>query len=86
MEDGEVGVINIIFFQLLVHPVAVDGGWGSWSDSGKCTRSCGTGTQLRTRICDSPKADHGGLPCVGPGHTKVPCNTHPCIGNIIISI
>lgn len=34
--------------------VRQDGGWGSWSKLGSCSRSCGTGVRFRTRQCNNP--------------------------------
>ncbi|XP_056001739.1 coadhesin-like [Ostrea edulis] len=41
------------------------GNWGSWKKNGKCSKSCGYGTQryYKTRACIGPK--HGGRPCRG---------------------
>ncbi|XP_048583185.1 uncharacterized protein LOC5513112 isoform X3 [Nematostella vectensis] len=48
------------------------GGYGLWSLWGSCSKLCGTGTQLRTRICHSRKS------CVGPSTQVRHCNPQPC--------
>lgn len=32
-----------------------DGNWGSWSEYGQCSQTCGGGLQFRTRECDNPR-------------------------------
>ena len=60
-------------------PVGVDGSWGSWKPwNGKCSRSCGGGTETWWRECDSPAPAHGGKSCPGSASEKRSCNTQPC--------
>ena len=35
-------------------PEPVDGGWGSWSGWGSCTKPCGVGIRSTERQCDNP--------------------------------
>lgn len=67
----------------------VDGNWGSWSDVTGCTFPCGGGTQQRTRLCNNPPAQEGGLECLLTGqngqrgkeeNVAQPCNEQPCPG------
>ncbi|KAM9741697.1 A disintegrin and metalloproteinase with thrombospondin motifs 2-like isoform 2-T2 [Menidia menidia] len=55
-----------------------DGNWGSWSEFGQCSRTCGGGVQFRTRDCDNPRPDKGGLPCMGATYQFQMCNTNKC--------
>ena len=55
-----------------------DGGWGSWTLWHSCSFSCGAGVSKRTRACDNPAPDHGGLSCALPGAESRDCNTHMC--------
>ena len=61
-----------------------NGVWGQWTAWGDCTKECETGTQTRTRTCDSPAPANGGLSCVLPGSENMDCNTHLCPGLFII--
>ncbi|XP_033639593.1 uncharacterized protein LOC117300041 isoform X3 [Asterias rubens] len=61
-------------------PCPVNGNWTSWTLWSECDRSCGGGTQYRSRRCSNPLPKNGGLPC---GDTKeqletLMCNTQPC--------
>ena len=59
---------------------SVDGNWGAWSNYGKCSKSCGSGTQLRRRSCDKPPMSNGGTPCDGSSVERRVCSTRPCPG------
>ena len=63
----------------------VDGEWSAWTKYGKCTKTCGSGTQRRTRKCDSPAPKHGGQTCVGGTTDSRQCNTNPCPGTTDIA-
>eukprot|EP00112_Aurelia_sp_Birch-Aquarium-sp1_P019789 Seg4965.1 transcript_id=Seg4965.1/GoldUCD/mRNA.D3Y31 product=Hemicentin-1 protein_id=Seg4965.1/GoldUCD/D3Y31 len=56
----------------------VNGGYGKWSKYAACSKSCGGGIQTRTRKCDSPAPQHGGLPCTDPASESQACNTEKC--------
>merc|ERR1712018_57775 len=56
----------------------VDGSWGSWTDWTSCSQSCGGGTEMRGRLCDSPAPAYGGADCQGDGWEQRECNTRPC--------
>jgi len=55
-------------------------GWGKW---GKCTKSCGSGTQTRKRTIKT-KAVHGGTACPKLSESKK-CNTHSCKVNCAVN-
>ena len=78
--DGSVKII-ITCNTLLVH-----GGWSSWSDHSACTVSCGTGIKYTTRVCDNPKAEHGGKECVGDSQFRTQCDMPPCKGTVVIFV
>ncbi|XP_048575619.1 zinc metalloproteinase nas-7 isoform X2 [Nematostella vectensis] len=45
--------------------VPVPGHWGRWAAWGKCSRTCGRGYRLRSRVCDNPTPQYGGKLCQG---------------------
>lgn len=56
-------------------PQSIDGGWGSWSLWGECSRTCGGGVSSSLRHCDSPAPSGGGKYCLGERKRYRSCNT-----------
>lgn len=56
----------------------VDGGWGPWTEFGKCSLECGKGAQTRTRVCNRNIALNGGKKCVGSTYDSRECNVQEC--------
>ena len=61
---------------------SVNGGWSDWTLWGPCDRSCGTGSSIRYRECNSPKPSNGGAACSGSREQSKPCNIDPCPGKV----
>ena len=57
----------------------VDGNWGSWSQFGTCSRTCGGGIQMSSRQCNSPAPQHGGKYCIGSRQKFRSCRTQACM-------
>ncbi|XP_040218263.1 A disintegrin and metalloproteinase with thrombospondin motifs 14 isoform X1 [Rana temporaria] len=57
-----------------------DGGWGSWSRFGSCSRTCGGGVRSRSRQCNNPPPAYGGRDCPGPTYEYQMCNNEECRG------
>ncbi|XP_068600876.1 A disintegrin and metalloproteinase with thrombospondin motifs 2-like [Brachionichthys hirsutus] len=55
-----------------------DGGWGSWSPYGSCSRTCGGGVRFRSRRCDSPVPANGGRTCFGNSFEFQLCSREEC--------
>lgn len=70
------------------NPCPVDGGYGEWSPFTRCSRTCGGGESVRSRICDSPVRQYGGRDCsrLGPGREVRPCNTKACPGEFLVML
>jgi len=43
----------------------LDGAWSEWTLWTDCSKTCGTGKQVRTRKCDNPRPTNGGEKCEG---------------------
>jgi len=58
----------------------IDGGYSNYTQWHKCSKSCGGGTQIRTRTCTEPPPQYGGLPCrvLGDPTESRDCETQPC--------
>ncbi|KAG7237500.1 hypothetical protein INR49_032249 [Caranx melampygus] len=55
-----------------------DGGWGTWSSYGSCSRTCGGGVRFRSRRCDSPAPANGGRTCFGNSYEFQLCSQEEC--------
>lgn len=56
-------------------PCPIDGQWGGWYKWSSCSVKCGTGMQERSRGCNAPSPQYGGLPCNGPMTEVLDCDT-----------
>ncbi|XP_020632434.1 coadhesin-like isoform X5 [Orbicella faveolata] len=61
-----------------VQPCGIDGNWARWQRWSVCTKSCGGGTQDRTRTCSNPPPAYGGRDCRGKNKEARSCNNRPC--------
>ncbi|XP_056269966.1 A disintegrin and metalloproteinase with thrombospondin motifs 2-like isoform X2 [Pseudoliparis swirei] len=55
-----------------------DGGWGTWSPFGGCSRTCGGGVGFRARRCDTPAPANGGRTCFGNSYEFQLCSQEEC--------
>nr|XP_040030389.1 A disintegrin and metalloproteinase with thrombospondin motifs 2-like isoform X2 [Gasterosteus aculeatus aculeatus] len=55
-----------------------DGNWGTWSEFGQCSRTCGGGVHFRTRDCNNPRPANGGRSCMGATDQFQMCNVNEC--------
>eukprot|EP00795_Rhopilema_esculentum_P015293 gene15293-6507_t len=63
----------------------IDGGYGSWSKFGSCSKTCGGGTKSRSRPCNNPAPLMGGESCsrLGSATESASCNTFACPSSAI---
>ena len=65
----------------------VNGGWSRWEDWSPCSETCGErGFQMRSRTCNNPRPQHGGLPCAGSQQSVQKCREPPCAGKVQINL
>ena len=75
-----------MFFSLLI---VTNGAWSQWSVFGACSKNCGGGQQIRSRLCNNPVPASGGAQCLkadGSGNRDLTdiqsqaCNSQSCAG------
>ncbi|XP_031556840.1 uncharacterized protein LOC116293538 isoform X2 [Actinia tenebrosa] len=63
-------------------PCAIHGNYSSWSAWGTCSKPCGLGVKKRTRLCNRPEPEFGGLTCLdqnlGPNTEEQKCFIEDC--------
>ena len=62
---------------ILISSVIVSCVWGMWDDWSNCSRTCGGGTQSRSRRVVTHE-ENGGTACSGPSSQSQVCNTGAC--------
>ena len=74
---------DVLIKNLNATHIAVDGGWGNWSDR-VCSAGCEGGSLYKFRLCNSPEPKYGGKSCVGNDsiyeNTTEVCNNQTCEG------
>ncbi|XP_052703574.1 A disintegrin and metalloproteinase with thrombospondin motifs adt-1-like [Crassostrea angulata] len=56
----------------------INGGWAGFGSYGACSKTCGGGTQTRSRTCTNPAPQWGGDNCPGSSTESQACNTNAC--------
>ncbi|XP_062609191.1 uncharacterized protein LOC134270936 isoform X2 [Saccostrea cucullata] len=57
---------------------AIDGNWSKWTSYSECSVKCGNGTRTRTRSCNDPPPQYGGLDCAGNASESINCTANEC--------
>ncbi|VDI32931.1 Hypothetical predicted protein, partial [Mytilus galloprovincialis] len=60
----------------------MNGNWGKWNGWTRCSKTCGGGRQYRSRICNNPSPNAGGLDCNGVSRENSSCSSNVCPGII----
>lgn len=60
--------------------VSVNGEWSTWTVQTACSVTCGGGSEVFTRSCDSPAPQHSGADCVGSSSKTEDCAVDECPG------
>ena len=71
---------SVYFYIYFVLYYTVDGGWGNWTITTECTRSCGGGILVMSRSCCNPTPYCNGKQCSGASSMRLTCNTQCCKG------
>ena len=61
--------------------IIVNGGFTDFNKWSTCSKTCGGGTQTRSRTCTDLKPAYGGKGCSGLSQQIQPCNVHDCPGS-----
>ena len=64
----------------IAYPVPVNGGFSEWTAWSACSKTCGTGSIIRTRKCDNPAPQNGGAECSGDKSETKTCTVKSCNG------
>ncbi|XP_076327168.1 netrin receptor UNC5C-like isoform X2 [Tachypleus tridentatus] len=70
---GAKNIANQRFSETATVTVYVNGGWSTWSPWSECTRRCGRGSKLRSRMCTNPTPLNNGHQCVGEATQRSDC-------------
>ena len=64
----------------------MDGGLSQWSKYTTCSKTCGEGTQHRSRRCNNPSPKHGGKDCTDALKEDRECQIKPCPGELYLQL
>jgi len=73
--------LDTLYFSIIL---AVDGGFGEWSEYAECSASCGQGFQDRERTCNSPLPQNGGKDCASESTETRSCQLRECPGRLTV--
>ena len=62
----------------LIELLLVAGNWSTWGDWSTCSKTCGNGRRVRSRLCNNPAPSHGGAFCIGDANNTEACLVLKC--------
>ena len=65
-------------------PESQDGTWSSWESWGDCSKTCGGGVKIRSRLCGDNATTR--MFCLGTNEQMDICNLFPCNGKYSLHI
>ena len=86
MNAGTCMVVRVVFlFQFIVQNVYTNSDlfafiteWDNWSRWSICSKTCGQGTRMRTRVCRDTATGEAVQGCKGRPQQIAPCHVLPC--------
>ena len=77
---------NILDKKMVMFLSSVAGQWGGWMPWSSCSKTCGGGTQTKSRLCNSPPPADGGNYCQGAASESRSCSNNRCGGGSVVII
>ncbi|XP_063431754.1 hemicentin-1-like [Mytilus trossulus] len=77
-ETNETYCIGDHIQNLECNAIPCQGSWGCWQTAGPCSHSCGNGTRLKVRECNTPVPTNDASFCDGKNTTVEWCNLSEC--------
>lgn len=85
ISPGSVQTLIFKYYNECNYKVFTHSEWGPWSSLSLCSVSCGSGVQVRQRVCNYPPSLNPGwiqsISCPGDHVQYFNCQQRPCLGD-----